>query len=424
MNGYSLGHIWRRLQQHRKICMLIILEMAIATAAFHLFLTSSMDMHQRYSQLASQGESMPYTLQVIPVNTEPYQFVRNLDYVEWASHKPTPYEYRVDKHCPITIEDIQYIEEHFGQSIWFSVSLNRNIIYFNQEEGKTHTYKLLFVASNVPEYSDNIAYVGDLVPDAVLTAPDKNVMNRGELIFADYAPESRELHTFSGRKLDLSFREYSLNLGNSSSFSSFDWEQSVIVPLSVYYDFYHPKDVHAFQFEVVTRSPGHAVATLAPLLAYLNQAHEGTFSYKISNEASNYLRETEDARRSAAGITFVAILCMIVVSLGLLGLMLLTFSRRQKEFAVLIAFGATRLQLFRELAAEAVAVSATGGILGIGASYLISTKQWIQFSEYTVRFSFGWAWLAFTLSIIVGIASTIPVIRTISKFMPMEVLKE
>jgi predicted permease len=79
------------------------------------------------------------------------------------------------------------------------------------------------------------------------------------------------------------------------------------------------------------------------------------------------------------GQTVPRTLVMLAVAVGLLllmacvnvaGLLMSRYRRRQREFALRLSLGASRLRLFRLLMAESAVLAALGGLLGLGTAHL------------------------------------------------------
>lgn len=431
MNTYSLTNILKRISKNLKAYIFIILELIIATSVFFAFLTASIDIKQSYLNILKDGGNLSYEIKIYPANNSLIDFMHKFDYLKWQEGKPLPYEYNVDKSCPITIDDMKQIKESFSDKVDTTMFVVRYIIYMNEKNNELKKAFLVFANLEVSNKEETSVFVGNTFKRLLSEENKKQITSKRDLIFQSVANSPNKVKTTNGREFELkSINSLDLNVVKqisdilksykNESFSSSDF---LISPASVYYDFYHPKDNFSFSLFVKPKNPENVADSLSKILYYLNKTHNGEYSYKIDTQANAYLKKMESARQSSVAISFVSLLSMSVVILGMVGLMLLAFDKRKKEFAILISYGATKLRLLCEICIESVIITSMGGLLGVLASYFICKAGIISFYDYIVGFNCQMAIVAFGISVISGFFAVLPLVHKIFRLPPAEILR-
>jgi putative ABC transport system permease protein len=167
------------------------------------------------------------------------------------------------------------------------------------------------------------------------------------------------------------------------------------------------------------------------VLVRVNDAAEATnISYRIVDQVPGTRVLTSSALVTTvsdqlAGITRILDLSALVatlVSLPLIALIsLMVANERRREIGVLRALGATRSLIFRLILGESVIIAAIGGIIGIGASWIIlvlfqsyiSVMTRIPLSIPSVSSLASISVLTFVVTVAVGgLAALYPAVRS------------
>jgi predicted permease len=127
------------------------------------------------------------------------------------------------------------------------------------------------------------------------------------------------------------------------------------------------------------------------------------------------LRDTTigQQRSSAMSCVFLAILALILSSIGLFGLTSYEVTSRTKEIGIRVALGATRRQIMRPMWRDALFLSGIGAIVGLPLGLFLATHL---DDLYEVKsddpYSFGLA--LFSLFAVASLASWVPIRKAIS----------
>jgi len=133
-------------------------------------------------------------------------------------------------------------------------------------------------------------------------------------------------------------------------------------------------------------------------------------------------------------LAFIGTLTLGIGGVGLMNIMLVSVAQRTREIGVEKAMGARRSDILMQFLAEALAITAMGGLLGIGLAYLISLSvgnltfysalaQHGEVGDIRLIISPGTVLLSTTILALVGLVSgMIPAIRA-SRLDPIEALR-
>ena len=156
------------------------------------------------------------------------------------------------------------------------------------------------------------------------------------------------------------------------------------------------------------------------ILGMLSKAHP-EYTYRVSNYLDDYEQNNESTMEYAKYMMVLSVIGIWIMVFGYMGLTRQFYVKRQKEFAVCLAVGATARELCREMVLEEIVVLACGVIGGnVGAWYLSGFRKDeilnVGFHAETVIIS-----IVLVLVIIAGI--NLPVYRRIQRLKPQELLR-
>ncbi len=137
--------------------------------------------------------------------------------------------------------------------------------------------------------------------------------------------------------------------------------------------------------------------------AILKSRHNGDEDFTILTQVS----VLQTMNTILGMLTFVlggiAFISMIVGGIGIMNIMLVSVTERTREIGVRRAVGARRSDILRQFIAEAIALSLTGGFIGLFGSVSLTYLIWFAVPKFDMRAPTWIMGPAFLLSTFVGI---------------------
>jgi putative ABC transport system permease protein len=114
---------------------------------------------------------------------------------------------------------------------------------------------------------------------------------------------------------------------------------------------------------------------------------------------------------------------LLVGSVGILTIMTIAVSERTSEIGLLRAIGAERRTIFRLFLAEALALSATGGLVGVLAGIAAVQLIAAALPALPVQLAWTYAAAAFLVSLLIGIVAGVAPAMKAARLEPLEALR-
>ncbi len=118
----------------------------------------------------------------------------------------------------------------------------------------------------------------------------------------------------------------------------------------------------------------------------------------------------------------IAAVSLIVGGIGIMNIMLVSVTERTREIGIRKAVGARRQDVLLQFLVESVALSVTGGLLGIGIG-IVGSKLITQFAGWATLLSAQAILLAFTFAVAVGVFFGLYPAQRAAKLDPIEALR-
>jgi putative ABC transport system permease protein len=99
----------------------------------------------------------------------------------------------------------------------------------------------------------------------------------------------------------------------------------------------------------------------------------------------------------------IAAISMIVGGIGIMNIMWVTVVERTQEIGIRRAVGARRVDILKQLLAEAVALSVLGGLVGVGGAVVITVGLFVVFPSFDMRAPLWIIAPAFLVAFLVGV---------------------
>jgi putative ABC transport system permease protein len=199
----------------------------------------------------------------------------------------------------------------------------------------------------------------------------------------------------------------------------------VLIPLQTYMDRMDPSHKLA-QVTVKLRRPGDLGEISAMLLGRVRQAHHGIEDVEVTDldaeAAKGYQNFLEQMRGWQIVLMSLAGTVLLVGGVGVLSVMLISFSDRRFEIGLRKALGASDQEIFIQFLLEAVVLAAIGALLGTLSGALLCKALSASFPYGLVVNPLGLltAWIvALTLAVVFGLY---PAFRAM-RLSPMEAMR-
>ena len=148
----------------------------------------------------------------------------------------------------------------------------------------------------------------------------------------------------------------------------------------------------------------------------------GNDNYRVFNQTDILGTLSTVTGTLTAMLGGIAGISLLVGGIGIMNIMLVSVSERTREIGIRKAIGAQRSDILMQFLVEAVAISLTGGIIGLGLGYLgVGVLSRIFNMDLTI--SLGIAALALSFSMLVGIGFGLYPANRASKLRPIEALR-
>ena len=136
------------------------------------------------------------------------------------------------------------------------------------------------------------------------------------------------------------------------------------------------------QITLKLKDTNKSTETTRNIKAALLKNHGGEEDFTITTQ-QQLVGATDEVFKVLTGFTAaVASISLLVGGIGVMNIMLVTVTERTREIGVRKAVGATKLQIMMQFLIEALAITLTGGVIGIitsvVASYIIRTQTAVK----------------------------------------------
>jgi putative ABC transport system permease protein len=197
--------------------------------------------------------------------------------------------------------------------------------------------------------------------------------------------------------------------------------ETVVIPITVQRYFVPVERIDPVY--VQARSPALVEPVTQEVKAILISRHRAGASFKAENLAGILAAAKSISRILSLVLVLVSAIALVISGIGIMNIMLVTVTERTREIGIRMAVGASRSEIMLQFLAEAILISAGGGIIGILAGiavplsigYFVETVQ-IPISTLSIV-------IAFSVSTLVGLVFGLLPARRASRLNPTEALR-
>lgn len=197
------------------------------------------------------------------------------------------------------------------------------------------------------------------------------------------------------------------------------------VPLETYMDRLDP-DHKLAHVAVKLHDPADYEEMKTLVLSRIRQAHHGIDDVKVldldSEAAKGYADFLEQMRGWAIVLYSLAVTVLLVGGVGVLSVMLISFSERRYEIGLRKSLGATDGEILGQFLLEALVLAALGALIGTmgGAALCRALSDFFPYGLIVSRTGLAWGWgSALALAALFGLY---PALRA-AKLSPMEAMR-
>ena len=147
---------------------------------------------------------------------------------------------------------------------------------------------------------------------------------------------------------------------------------------------------------------------------------ESDFTIRDFTEIMRAMQET--TRTFTVLLSGIAAVSLLVGGIGVMNIMLVSVTERTREIGIRMAVGARRKDILRQFLIEALTITVTGGVIGIGVGASIAALL-SRFGEWQTVITFWSIALGFCFSGLVGLVFGIYPARKASLMDPIEALR-
>ncbi len=205
-----------------------------------------------------------------------------------------------------------------------------------------------------------------------------------------------------------------------------DPNNQVILPIATAVSDLFGKD-RSVSLRVRVRDEKEIPAATEAIKSYFRQAHntpdDAQEDVQVSSLSQVTQAQSESAQTFALLLVGMAIVSLVVGGIGIMNVMMVSVTERTREIGVRLAIGARQWDIVQQFLFEAVALSLSGGLLGVAVGILVIPLL----TQYRPDLAAVLTWQsipqAFGVALIVGVVFGIyPAIRA-SRLDPMEALR-
>lgn len=184
-----------------------------------------------------------------------------------------------------------------------------------------------------------------------------------------------------------------------------DLNNDVYIPLTTFGKRIPKTNVLTSQLRQVTIKLDNSsglVETAAVIRSIITRRHFNNDDISIIIPYELMEQEKRESRIYNLLLASIAAISLIVGGIGIMNIMLASVVERTREIGIRIAVGAKRADIMGQFVTEAMAMSVTGGLIGVIAGIILSLGVTL-FTEVQTQITLYSVLLAFSFSVIVGI---------------------
>jgi putative ABC transport system permease protein len=327
---------------------------------------------------------------------------------------------RLDPVQTLTLEDAEAIRKEVPQVVGVSPEFSRQAqVVFRGENTNT---RVVGVTTDYPSVRNFRPGVGefftsnDMRARAKVALVGQSVVNR---LFPDTDPMGQQI-----KIRGITFTVIGV-MEEKGATSFLDRDDIVLVPLTTAQRrLFGVRHVSSIQVQVSSEeemvAAQEAVTQVLRTRHRLNPSQEDDFTIRSQADILQVL--TGVAQTMTVLLGGIAAVSLIVGGIGIMNIMLVSVTERTREIGIRKAVGARRRDVLLQFLVESVALSVTGGVIGVGLG-VVGSRLINQFAGWATLVSVQAIVLAFSFAVIVGVFFGLYPAQRAARLDPIEALR-
>jgi putative ABC transport system permease protein len=207
--------------------------------------------------------------------------------------------------------------------------------------------------------------------------------------------------------------------------ASRDLNTDIYIPLTTFTKRFSKKSLLASDVSQITiaLASSNNIGEIAGIVRNLvDRHHYKNEDYDIIIPFQLLKEEEKERQRYNVLIASIAAISLLVGGIGIMNIMLATVLERTREIGIRRAIGAKKKNIIQQFLIEAIAISITGGLIGVFLGVLVSVTIGF-FSDTNTLITLYSVLIAFLFSVIVGISFGIFPARQAAQLSPIESIR-
>ena len=327
---------------------------------------------------------------------------------------------RLDPVQTLTLEDAEAIRKGVPQVVGVSPEFSRQAqVVFRSENTNT---RVVGVTPDYPSVRNFRPGLGefftsnDMRARAKVALVGQSVVNR---LFPDTDPIGQQI-----KIRGITFTVIGV-MEEKGATSFLDRDDIVLVPLTTAQRrLFGVRHVGSIQVQVSSEeemvAAQEAVTQVLRTRHRLNPSQEDDFTIRSQADILQVL--TGVAQTMTVLLGGIAAVSLIVGGIGIMNIMLVSVTERTREIGIRKAVGARRRDVLLQFLVESVALSVTGGVIGVGLG-VVGSRLINQFAGWATLVSVQAIALAFSFAVIVGVFFGLYPAQRAARLDPIEALR-